>query len=56
MLNEISLREISYSGGFRENSFHGKGTLFLNNNQKIVTQFRNGVPYGNLTYYCLEKV
>ncbi len=45
------LEDASYFGKFQNNKFDGMGTLFLNQKEKIVTKFKSGIPYGQLTYY-----
>lgn len=32
------------------------GTLFLNQKEKIVTKFKNGIPYGELTFYTESDI
>lgn len=39
-------RWISYSGEFRDNKFHGTGTLFLQNGEKFLGKFSHGVAEG----------
>ena len=45
------LQDAAYFGKFANNRFDGMGTLFLNQKEKIVTKFKNGIPYGQLTFY-----
>ena len=38
------------------NKFDGMGTLFLNQNEKIVTKFINGTGVGEFTYYNHSEI
>ena len=44
----------SYFGMMKNNQFEGMGTIFIdsNNIHKIVTKFKNGLPFGEYTYYA----
>jgi hypothetical protein len=44
-------RWISYSGEFRDNRFHGTGTLFLQNGEKFLGKFSHGMAEGESTFY-----
>jgi hypothetical protein len=50
------LEDASYFGRFSNDRFDGMGTLFLNQKEKIVTKFRGGVPYGELTFYTENDI
>ncbi len=45
------LQNASYFGTFSSNQFSGMGTVFLNENEKIVSKFTRGEPSGELTFY-----